>query len=337
VSLGNVKEEIFDQIEAAKQRVYEIASETPLVASQVLSDGMLSLKLEHVQPTGSFKIRGATNAVLALAPEERELGVVCCSTGNHGRALAFAAKKLGIPITVCLSTLVPKTKVDLVSASGAKVIQQGISQDDALEVAIDVAKNSGAKLIPPFDDPLVLGGQGTIGLEICQQMPDIDTLLIPLSGGGLAGGVATAVKTLKPSTRIIGISMDRGAAMHESLRAGKPVAVPEYASLADSLGGGIGLDNRYTLELCKSLLDEVVLVTEQEIYDGMSELYWKDLIVAEGACAVGIAAILSGKVQVSGPTATIISGRNVDPGQFSQVITGSSITLDSLTLTGGVT
>jgi threonine dehydratase len=326
--------DIFDQIIAAKDRVYEIASRTPLVASQVIPDSLLNLKLEHVQPTGSFKIRGATNAILALTSEERERGVVCCSTGNHGRALAYAAKKLGIRITVCLSTLVPQTKVELVRASGATVVQQGNSQDDALEKAIQIAESSGAKLIPPFDDPLVLGGQGTIGLEICEQMPDIDALLIPLSGGGLAGGVATAVKTLKPHVRIIGISMDRGAAMYESMQAGRAVAVPEYTSLADSLGGGIGLANRYTLSLCKSLLDEVILVTEQEIYDGMRALYWNDVIAAEGGCAVGIAAILAGKVELVGPTATIISGRNVDPKQFASVIVGETLTLDDITVRG---
>jgi threonine dehydratase len=183
LSSVDYRSDIFDQILIAKDRVYEIASRTPLVASQVIPDSLLNLKFEHIQPTGSFKIRGATNAVLALTPEERELGIVCCSTGNHGRALAFVAKKLGIRITVCLSVLVPQAKVDLVRASGATVVQHGNSQDDALEKAIQIAESSGAKLIPPFDDPLVLGGQGTMGLEICDQMPDIDTLLIPLSGG----------------------------------------------------------------------------------------------------------------------------------------------------------
>ncbi len=334
MSSVDYRSDIFDQILIAKDRVYEIASRTPLVASQLIPDSLLNLKFEHIQPTGSFKIRGATNAVLALTPEERELGIVCCSTGNHGRALAFVAKKLGIRITVCLSVLVPQAKVDLVRASGATVVQHGNSQDDALEKAIQIAESSGAKLIPPFDDPLVLGGQGTMGLEICDQMPDIDTLLIPLSGGGLAGGVATAVKTLKPHVRIIGISMDRGAAMYESMRAGHAVAVPEYTSLADSLGGGIGLANQYTLALCESLLDEVILVTEQEIYDGMRALYWNDLIAAEGGCAVGLAAILAGKVELVGPTATIISGRNVDPQQLASVIAGEALTLDDITVRG---
>ena len=322
------------EISEAQERVYAIASRTPIIQSEICSDGALSLKLEHVQPTGSFKIRGATNALLSLDKRQQELGVVCCSTGNHGRALAYAAGTMGIPITVCLSTLVPPNKVSLVRASGADIIQKGNSQDDALEVAIEFAETTGAKLIPPFDDPLVIGGQGTIGLEIIEQMPTLDTLLIPLSGGGLAGGVAAAIKNKMPHVRIIGLSMDRGAAMYESLRQGAPVSVPEYSSLADSLGGGIGLNNQYTLSLCRQYLDEVVLVTEEEIYEGMRALYWQDLLVAEGACAVGVAAILAGKVKLTGPTLSIITGRNVDPTLFSKVIAGSAVDLDGVCIGG---
>ena len=191
--------------------------------------------------------------------------------------------------------------------------------------------------ISPFDDPLVVAGQGTIGLELLEERPDLDTILVPLSGGGLAAGIAVAAKAIKPTIKVIGISMDRGAAMHVSLVAGHPVKVTEeFASLANSLGGGIGLDNRLTFELCRDLLDDTILVSEEDIYRAMQTLYYEDRLVAEGGSVVGIAAVKSGKIKLSGtgPVATIITGRNLDMNVLTRIASGADVDLDGYLVKG---
>ena len=180
----------------------------------------------------------------------------------------------------------------------------------------------------------MIAGQGTIGLEMLEARPDLRTILVPLSGGGLAAGVTVAAKAISPDVRVVGITMDRGAAMQASIAAGHPVEVPEYPSLADSLGGGIGLENRLSFPLCRDLLDDVVLVTEEEIRHAMQVLYFEDRMVAEGGSVVGLAAVLSGKVVPEGPTATILTGRNLDMGLFTRIVTGQDVTLGDLTLKG---
>lgn len=321
---------------AARQRIRGVAQTTPLVPS-ALSDtanGEIFLKLECMQPTGAFKLRGAANAVAVHAEKGTPAGFVSVSTGNHGRAVALAARRAGIRASICLSKLVPDVKVRAIEALGAEVVRTGRSQDEAQIEADRLVREEGLIEIPPFDDRYVIAGQGTIGLELLDAMRELETVVIPLSGGGLAAGVALAVKSVKPSIRVVGISMDRGAAMQASLAAGRPVAVKEVASLADSLGGGIGLDNRLTFALCRDLLDEVILVSEQEIYDGMRALYREDRIVAEGASAVGHAALLAGKLQLEGPSAFLITGRNVDMEQFSAVAAGSPVRLGDMEVGG---
>ena len=319
---------------AAATVIAGVADATPLVPSPHMSDLCghdFLLKLENMQPIGAFKLRGALNAVAGVG---EAAGVTCCSTGNHGRGVAYAARARGMRAVICMSQLVPQAKVDGIRALGAEVRIAGQSQDDAQREVDRLAAEEGLVEIPPFDDPRVIAGQGTIGLEIMAARPDIGTLLVPLSGGGLAAGVAMAAKAIKPGVRVVGISMDRGAAMHESLRAGRPVAVEEVASLADSLGGGIGMRNRLSFPMCRDLLDEAVLVTEQEIYHAMQVLYYEDRIVAEGACVVGLAAVLTGKVHVTGPTATIITGRNPDMEIFTRVVTGQDVFLGETVIEG---
>lgn len=324
-------------VRKAGKAIRGIALRTPMIASRTLSARTghpVWLKLETLQPIGAFKIRGAANALKRLTASQRKTGVVCCSTGNHGRAVAYVAAKLGIPATVCVSTLVPENKVASIKALGADVRRIGACQDDAQKEANRIAEEIGAIDIPPFDHPAVIEGQGTIALEILEDMADIDAILVPLSGGGLIGGIALAAKSLKPSIRIIGISMERGAAMQASLAAGKPVEVEEVASLADSLGGGIGADNRWTFELCRKLVDDVVLLSEAEIYAGMQSLFLEDKIVAEGAGAVGVAAILAGKVKLKGPTALVVSGQNVDMQQLLAVARSEPVLLDGVMVKG---
>lgn len=310
-------------IEQAAARLAGQVERTPLVRSDNLSERCghpVHLKLETRQPIGAFKLRGAMNAIFSLDDEARKRGLVTASTGNHGRAVAYAAKKLGIPATICMSALVPANKVEAIRALGADIRIVGRSQDDAQEEVQRLTRSRGLTAIPPFDHSDVVAGQGTIGLEVVGDMPELATILVPLSGGGLAGGIAVAVKALKPRARVVGISMERGAAMHASVKAGRPVSVQEEETLADSLGGGIGLANRVTFALCQALLDDIVLVSEDEIAAGIRHAAHEEGLTVEGAGAVGFAAVLSGKVNISGPTAIIVSGENIDPALHKTII-----------------
>lgn len=321
---------------AAAQVLRGVADCTPLVPSPFMSGRSgheFLLKLENMQPIGAFKLRGAVNAVAGVA---EAAGVTCCSTGNHGRGVAYAARERGMRAVICMSSLVPQAKVDGIKALGAEVRIVGQSQDDALAEAQRLVAEEGLVEISPFDDPLVIAGQGTIGLEILSKRLDIETMLVPLSGGGLAAGVACAAKAIKPDIRVIGITMDRGAAMYQSLRAGHPVEVEELPSLADSLGGGIGMDNKLSFPMCRDLLDDTILVTEEDIYHAMQVLFHEDRIVAEGACVVGLAAVLSGRITLSGPTATVITGRNLDMDIFTRIVSGRDVQLGTMTIKGQV-
>jgi threonine dehydratase len=316
-------------VEAAAQRLRGRADSTPLVPS-LWAGADLWLKLEICQPIGAFKLRGALNAVEGVEAD----GVVCCSTGNHGRGVAWAARAAGKRAVICMSSLVPQAKVDGIRALGADVRIIGRSQDDAQAEAERLVEAEGLAEISPFDDPLVIAGQATIGAEIMAKKPETETVLVPLSGGGLAAGIGLSVKAASPKARVIGVSMNRGAAMAESLRAGHPVAVEEVPSLADSLGGGIGMQNRLSFPMCRDFLDEVVHVSEEEVYVAMQELFYTDRLVAEGASVVGLAALMTGKVDAKGPVATIVTGRNMDMDQFTRVITGRDVTLGDVTIKG---
>ncbi|MDT3379103.1 hydroxyectoine utilization dehydratase EutB [Labrys neptuniae] len=313
-----------DEIRAAHARIAGHVVRTPLRPALSLSrDGSpVHLKLETRQTTGSFKLRGATNAVLSLdaSAQGGAAGVVTASTGNHGRAVAHAAKARGIRAVVCMSQLVPANKVEAVRALGAEVRIVGCSQDDAQNEVDRLVAEGGLAEIPPFDHPAVIAGQGTIGLEIIADLPDVELVLVPLSGGGLAGGIAAAVKALRPQAKVVGISMARGAAMHASLLAGKPVEVEELPTLADSLGGGIGLANRYSFALCRDFLDEVILLSEEEVAAGIRHAFRAEDEIVEGAAGVGIAALLAGKLRPSGPTAIVVSGRNIDPELHRRIV-----------------
>jgi threonine dehydratase len=311
------------QIFIAQQAIRNIAHFTPLVRSAALSRRLgasLHFKLETIQPIGAFKIRGAANKILNLAAEERGRGVVTASTGNHGRAVAYVAGELGIEAVVCLSELVPQNKVSALHQLGVEVIVHGQSQDEAEARARQLTQERGLTLIHPFDDPAIIAGQGTIGLELLQELPAVDSVLVPLSGGGLIAGIALALKSTNPAIRVVGVSMERAPVMARSLAAGKPLALPEEPTLADSLQGGIGLDNRYTFRLVRQLVDDIVLVSEEEIAAAMVFALREHHLVVEGAGAVGIAALLAEKVAVAGQdVAVIISGGNVDIGQLLQI------------------
>lgn len=311
----------------AAARIRDVVVRTPLVPSAPLADrtGLdVALKLEGVQPTGSFKVRGAASKILSLDAAAARRGVVTASTGNHGRAVAHVARTLGVPATVCVSEHVPPGKVAALGALGCELIVGGDSQTAALARAAELVAERGMTLVHPFDDPQVIAGQGTIGLELLGQSPDLATALVPLSGGGLLAGVAVALKAARPGIRVIGVSMAGGAVMAASLAAGHPVELAEVPTLADSLQGGIGTDNRCTLGICTALLDDIVLVDEQQIWDAMRLAFDEHRLVLEGGGAVGIAAVLAGRVTAEGPVAVICSGANAEAGQVEWLAQGQA-------------
>lgn len=317
-----------NDIYAARPIVQQYTVRTPLVPALSLSDKQCNvrMKLETTQPIGAFKIRGAINALSRLSQQQRENGVICVSTGNHGRALAYAARQFGATATICMSELVPQNKIEAIRALGADVRISGNSQDEAQQLVDKLVQQQGMVEIPPFDHRDIIAGQGTIGIELIEDWQEIDSILVGLSGGGLIGGIALAAKTINPRIRIIGISPARGAAMFASLSAGKPVEIEEEPTLADSLGGGIGLQNRYTFDLVRTLVDQVILVNEEQIKQAMRHLYWQEGLVTEGAAAVGAAVLIDPQLReqallnLGRNIALIISGKNIDMQQFTDII-----------------
>ena len=300
----------------ARQTIAPLVRKTPLTLSMALSaraEKDVYLKLETAQETGSFKLRGACKKLLSLTDEEKARGVITVSTGNHGRGVAYVARHLGMRATICVSEATPKNKMVAMQQLGAELVVHGKIQDETEIKAAALAHARGLVMVSPFDDPLIIAGQGTIGLELLEDLPQIDTVVVPLSGGGLISGIALALKSADPTIRVIGVSQDCGPGMVESLNAGKPVSVVEKPTLADSLAGGIGLDNRYTFRMVQRYVDDVVLVSEAEIADAMAFALHEQHIVVEGGGAVAIAALLADKVARLGQTiAVIVSGGNVD-------------------------
>lgn len=301
----------------ARRRIAPLLAPSPLVRAEAMarvSGADVHLKLENLQPTGSFKVRGATNALLALREAGDLRGVVAVSTGNHGRAVAHVARELGVPAAVYVSERVPPDKVEALERTGAEVHVGGNGQDEAEVRARAEAAERGHALVHPFDDALVIAGQGTIALELLERAPDLDTVVVPVSGGGLIGGIALVLKSASPDIRVVGVAMDRGSAMAASLAADAPTVVDEVDTLADSLQGGIGLDNRFTLRLFEELVDDLILVSEDAIARAMGFAYRQERQVLEGGGAVGLAAILSGGLDVRGQRVVVVaSGGNVDP------------------------
>lgn len=306
-------------IYAARRRLAGRVVRTPLVRSRALSrrfDAEVYLKLETCQPTGAFKLRGASHMLGALIERHGRdalaRGVTTASTGNHGRAVAYAAAELGLPAVICLSSLVPDNKMAAIRDLGAEARRCGASQDAAFEEVARLVAEEGMTLIPPFDDPWIVAGQATIGLELMEDQPELDRVIVGLSGGGLLGGIGAAIKAIRPATRITGVSLSAGAAMWESLRAGHPVEVEEVASLADSLGGGIGRDNRCTFALVRRVMDDHYQVSEAAIAAAMVRLLEEEKLLVEGAAAVGLAAIEAHGLEIRGQkVALILSGNAV--------------------------
>lgn len=304
-----------NNIRAAAERIRGIACQTPLKPSYSLSEKSgrnVWLKMESMQPTGAFKLRGAANAILQLSPAQRQAGVLTMSTGNHGKAIAYVAKKLGMRAVIYISEQVPEVKIQGMKKLGVEVRVAGKDQDEADIQARAMAQSEGLCFISAFDDAGVIAGQGTVALEILEQAPEIDTMIIPLSGGGLMAGMGIAAKSLKPSIQLIGVSMEQGAAMHLSIQAGRLVEVEERPSLADALTGGIPADNRFSFSMCRQLVDRSFLVSEKSIAKAMAYALSHERIVLEGGAATSIACLEDYLQEIPGHNiALICTGDNV--------------------------
>jgi threonine dehydratase len=301
-------------VEDARDRIAGIVLQTPAVDVRIPGVAAdVLLKTETVQPTGSFKVRGAASKLTTLGEEQRGRGVVTASTGNHGRAVAHVAADLGVPATVCVSANVPAGKLRALESLGCRILIGGDSQTAALDVASRLVNDEELTLVHPFDDRQVIAGQGTIGLEIADRVSEVTDVIVPLSGGGLIAGVALAVKERVPGVRVVGVSMRRAAVMAASVAAGRPVELPEEPTLADSLQGGIGAENRHTLAMVTDLVDEIVLLDEVDIWTGMLWAYHMQGMVLEGGGAVGIGALLAGKITPRATAVVVCSGGNIEP------------------------
>ena len=283
-------------VQEARQRLSGIAEETPIYLSETFSRRVgreVRLKAENLQRTGSFKIRGAVNKVSTLTPKERAAGVVAASAGNHGQAVAWAARELGVPATIYVPQEAPMAKVEACRNYGARTVMTGAYFEDALAAALQHVEEAGGTFIHPYEDQLVIAGQGTIGLELAEQAPDMSTVLIPVGGGGLSMGVATALRAVRPEVRLVGVQ-----------------AGLDGYTIADGIAVKVPSD--FTMPLLEDLLDDIVAVSDEEISEAIVLLLERAKLVVEGAGAVGVAALLAGKAGGSGPAVPILSGGNID-------------------------
>ena len=293
-------------IEEARARLDGVARVTPVFTSETLSRLArrdVHLKAENLQRTGAFKIRGAYNRIVTLSEDERRAGVVAASAGNHGQAVAWAAREAGIVATVFMPQDAPMAKVDATKNYGARVQLVGAGFDDALETAADFVASSGATFIHPFEDEQVVAGQGTIGLELAEQLPEAEAVLIPVGGGGLALGIAIALRELRPRTRIVGVQAAKCA----------PHAGGEERGVTIADGIAVKKLSDFTAPLLRELLDGLVTVSDDDISEAIVLLLERAKLVVEGAGAVGVAALLAGRIEGDGPVACLLSGGNIDP------------------------
>jgi len=304
------------KIYSARNHIAGIAQRTPLIPSLPLSkllEAEVFLKLENYQITGSFKVRGAANKIHNLSDHEKQNGVLTVSSGNHGRAVSYVCQKLGHKAVIVLPETVPQHKREAILELGAEVVVHGSTADEAMVFAEHLRCERKLAMVHPFDDPLVIAGQGTIGLEIIEDYPLVDTIIGPLSGGGLMGGIAFTLKAINPQVQTFGVSMEKGAAMVESLKAGKIVDVVEEPTLADALAGGLNRDNCFSFPIVQQNIDSALLVSENEIAEAMTFCLEKHHMVVEGGAAVGVAALFAEKIKPLGKhIVVIISGANAN-------------------------
>ncbi len=298
-----------DDIRAAAERVRPIARVTPLIDVSAAAGRPLFLKCESLQPGGAFKIRGAYNMVAQLTDDQRRRGVITFSSGNHGQAMALAARELGAPAVVVMPTTAPQIKIDGTRGFGAEVIFAGTTSVDRRTRAESEAEQRGLTMVPPFDHEWIIAGQGTAGLEILEQLPDVRAVLVPIGGGGLVAGVAAAIKLTRPEVQVIGVEPSGAAAMKASVDAGHAVTLDRTESIADGLMPVRPGD--LTFAHVQAYVDRIVTVDDPEIIDAVLWTFGKAKIVAEPSGAATVAAALGHAVDVAGPIVAIVSGGNM--------------------------
>ena len=310
-------------VEAARERVAETARKTPLERSMTFSQRTgadIRLKMEHLQRTGAFKIRGATNKIALLDEAEREAGVVAASAGNHAQGVALAATRAGVDSTIVMPEYAPISKINATRSYGAEVVLHGIDYDAATGRAHEIEREEGRTYVHAFDDPAVMAGQGTIGLEIAEQCPEVDTVAVPIGGGGLIAGIATAIKALTDA-RVIGVQAEGAASAAESLRKGEVVERDSVDTIADGIATRkIGEE---TFEVIKARVDEVVTVSDAEIANALTSLLERSKTLVEGAGAVPLAAVIEERFEYDEAETIVptLCGGNIDLNVLTTVIT----------------
>ena len=318
-----------EMIRDAQNALKGIARFTPLTQAKNLGHNIF-IKSENLQLTGAFKLRGAYNKLRSLTEEERKKGVIACSAGNHAQGIALSASMLGIKSIICMPAGAPISKVEATRNYGAEVVLVPGVYDDAAAEAERMVKEHGYTFAHPFNDEYVMAGQGTIGLEILEQLPDVEQVVVSIGGGGLISGVGCAIKSLKPECKVIGVQAAGAASMYVSMREGKPTALPSVSTIADGIA--VKCPGSLTFDYCKKYVDEIVTVKEDEIATAILALMEDQKTVAEGAGAATVAAVLFGKVDVSEKkTVCVVSGGNIDVTTISRVLT------KGLTKTGRIT
>lgn len=315
-------------IQEARERLNGVAQKTGLSFTNSVSDLAgcnVYLKLENLQRTGSFKLRGAYNKVAALTPEERNKGVIAASAGNHAQGVALAASVYGCQSTICMPRHAPLTKVAATRGYGANVVLHGDFFDEAAAKAVALTKEHGYTFVHPFNDPLVIAGQGTISLEILEELPDVDVIVAPIGGGGLISGLAIAAKSINPKIKIIGVQTENMPSMKDSITQGHILTVNGKASLADGIT--VKTPGDLTYEICQKYVDDIVTVDETEIAGAILWLLERVKAVAEGAGAVPVAALMNGKIAGirNKKVAALVSGGNIDVNNMTRVINSGLI------------
>ena len=298
-----------------------VARKTSVIpAPKINPEADVYLKTENLQQTGSFKLRGAYYKISQLSDEEKAKGVIACSAGNHAQGVALGAKRNGIHAVICLPAGAPISKVEATRSYGAEVCLVPGVYDDAYARAVELQKEHGYTFVHPFDDPKVIAGQGTIGLEILEQMPDVEAVVVPIGGGGLISGVAFAIKTLRPEIKVYGVQSSGAPSMAASLQEGHIARLTEVSTIADGIA--VKEPGVNTFEMCNKYVDEVVTVSDDEIAAAILALIEQQKLVAEGAGAVSVAAVMYNKVPVKGKKVVcLVSGGNIDVNTLSRVIT----------------
>ncbi|NLA90089.1 MAG: pyridoxal-phosphate dependent enzyme [Synergistaceae bacterium] len=312
-----------EDIKKAAKRIEGKVRRTPLLREDRLDElfgAEVYLKPENLQVTGSFKIRGATNKILSLTDEERSRGIIASSSGNHAQGVAYAAKTLGIRATLVLPENAPKSKVEGSKKLGAEVILHGFDSIERYKKLYEIQDEKGYTLVHSYNDPDLIAGQGTSGLEIMEDLPDVDTVVVPLGGGGLLAGVAAAVKETRPSVRVIGVEPANIQRYAESRKAGKPVQVEMGPTLADGLMITVTGENNYPL--IDKYVDEIVPASDDFIYKALMEIVFRGKVLIEPSASVGVAAALEGsfKVKPGEKICFFLSGGNIDPEKLADFI-----------------